>query len=233
MRGVWDSPYLRLVALLDENGKKDTVLYRKLVNKFTPNMKEYQQGNPTWFEGDITMLRAPRWYMDFVVSALPLFFHYEKGERTVMETVHGESDYFSSLIRSFDGTWNMNIPSGMQLFADAINRDVPSVESPSVSFTFLLHIKKDKSCDIEMLLPQVPDENTQKAFEELQNYVIHLRPGLFKPLYTSDNRVFPCRYLQAWHDSKGWQIADILTTNPNIPERKLHSEKLEVSTQSK
>lgn len=220
MRGVWGFPLLTLKELLDENGRADTVLYRKVVDKFTPQKSEIRQGVPTWFEGNVLMLHAPHWYMDFIVSGTPWFFHYEKGQPTMIAYEWGYPDFFSfqAPVITLDGSWANRISDGMSFFANTINCDVVPGEAPAVSFTFLLHIKADYACDMELLLPREPDGDTKKAFEELRDYVTHLRPGLFKPLYTADGRVFPGRYLQAWHDSRGWQIADILATNPNIPE---------------
>lgn len=220
MRGVWSYPHLRLVELLDENGKKDSALYRKVADTFTPNVEGYRQGFPTWFEGNVIKLRSPMWYMDFVVSAQPWFYHYEKGKVIIDECDSDCPDYFSSYPRIFDGTWVDNLMEGMPFFSDAINRDITPFKAPSVSFTFLLHIKADYACDIELLLPRELDGDTKKAFEELRNYMTHLRRGLFKPLYTLDGRVFPGRYMQAWHDSHGWEITDLIATNPNIPERR-------------
>ncbi|MDE7377741.1 MAG: DUF5030 domain-containing protein [Paraprevotella sp.] len=224
MRGVWGFPFLTLKALLDKDGQEDTVFYQKIVDKFTPQKGTIRQGVPTWFEGNVVMLHDPHWYMDFVVSGTPWFFHYEKGRPTVIRHEWSYPDFFSfqAPFIVLDGSWVNKISAGMSFFANTINCDIIPGEAPSVSFTFLLHIKADYACDMELLLPREPGEDTKKAFKELRDYVIRLRPGLFKPLYTSDGRVFPGRYLQAWHDSRGWQIADILATTPNIPEGEYH-----------
>ncbi len=228
MRGVWGFPFLTLKALLDKNDQKDTVLYQKMVNKFPLNRGTFRESVPTWFEGNVVMLHDPHWYMDFVVSGTPWFFHYEKGRPTVIEYEWSYPDFFSfqTPYIVLGGSWVNKISAGMSFFANTINCDIIPREAPSVSFTFLLHIKADYACDIELLLPREPDEDTKKAFGELQDYVTHLRPGLFKPLYTSDGRVFSGRYLQAWHDSRGWQIADILATTPNIPEGEYHLQRV-------
>lgn len=130
MRGVWSYPHLRLVELLDENGKKDSALYRKVADTFTPNVEGYRQGFPTWFEGNVIKLRSPMWYMNFVVSAQPWFYHYEKGKVIIDECDSDCPDYFSSYPRIFDGTWVDNLMEGMPFFSDAINRGHHSFQSP-------------------------------------------------------------------------------------------------------
>ncbi len=219
LRGVWSyGGALQLNRLLRPDGTADDAALQKLRKRY--DVEDGIGVTPRWLSGTVTLLRHPRAYMDFVVSPCPVLMRYVEGEMVDKVSLgDGWPDFFSMFSPSgmLDGDWTTGLQQGMYTFATFLNLSLLP-RGGKAKFTFLLTIRPDLRCDAELLLPREPSSAEQAAFQRLRDYIRRLHPGLFKPLYTSDGRVFPARYLEAWYGPTGWQIADLLGTSPRIPE---------------
>lgn len=222
-RGVWKYPPLQLVDLQDKNGKSNEKLFERLYKKM-PRKSEYRniyqsdksrQIYPEWYNGSVTLLRDPKYYMGFVVSASPYFFHYDNGRpKYIISGINsGAPDFYSSLSLILDGDWAAQIPDGMYRFSLYASGEIvprPSRGQKEIRFTWLLTIDTKGRQDAHLLSPEAPDGETLRAFKGLRTFVRRLRPGIFRMLYTSDGRLLPGRYLKALYDERGWLIEDLL-----------------------
>ena len=221
-RGIWLYPPLQLVEIQNPKGQKDEKLFDRLSKK-VPNKsvykniyqkKESKQIYPEWYDGPLTLLYDPLYYMGFVVSGKVSFFYYHNGSPKCIKDLNHDPDFYSSRQLRLGGTWSSGIPYGMYQFSMAASSMLRGNPGPkAVRFTWMLTIDAQGQQDALLLAPKDPDRDTKMAFNRLQYFVRKLRPGMFQVLYTSDGRILPGRYIKALYDERGWWFEDLLLNN--------------------
>ena len=218
-RGIWLYPPLQLVEIQNSEGQKDEKLFDRLLKK-VPNKSVYKniyqkkdskQIYPEWYDGPLTLLNNPLYYMGFIVSGEPSFFYFNHGRPEYITEITRAPDFYSSLPIIFDGTWASGISDGMYQFSMAASSSLQGNPGPkAVRFTWMLTIDTQGKQDAVLLSPKNPDRDTKMAFNRLQSFVRNLRAGMFQVLYTSDGRILPGRYIKALYDERGWWFEDFL-----------------------
>ena len=169
--------------------------------------------------GEIISLRAPRWYMGYVVSPAACMEVYVDGELSSRSPSVNYSDFFAyanhySMV--LDGEWYHNVSGGARLLGalQGMNTMVHARTSEK-TFSVLLYAKtyprsKKVTYTIELLLPDNPDRETDALFASLKSFVESLPSGSFAPYYTTDFRLMTGRYYKVTVDKCGWLIEDYL-----------------------
>lgn len=209
-RGVWNRlGSFCLVDLLDKNGVSQQTLFKKIKDGELKKM----------MNGEIISLRAPRWYMGYVVSPAACMEVYVDGELSSRSPSVNYSDFFAyanhySMV--LDGEWYHNVSGGARLLGalQGMNTMVHARTSEK-TFSVLLYAKayprsKKVTYTIELLLPDNPDRETDALFASLKSFVESLPSGSFAPYYTTDLRLMTGRYYKVTVNQCGWLIEDYL-----------------------
>lgn len=206
LRGEWS--YIGSIGLkniVDGNGnhmEKETALYFK-------NKKNADK----WLDFPIIMLTYPQHYMGYVVSPHPYLVTYREGKITGKEAYWGPTDYFSLMGSTIlDGEWVDHIGYGARQMSKYISEAIPTnINNNDVcEFPVLLYNKGNGYYSLQLLLQEIPDEQTNRLFENMKSWVEKLQKNLFCPYYTSDFRTFTGRYLNVHCDKNGWTINDYM-----------------------
>lgn len=209
-RGVWrwfGSP--RLVNLLDKNGTPQEALLKRMKDDELKKM----------MNGEIISLRAPRWYMGYVVSPAACMEVYMDGELLSRSPVVNYSDFFAyanhySMV--LDGEWYHNVSGGAHLMGALQGMNtMMNARTSEKTFSVLLYAKnyprsKKVTYTIDLLLPDNPDRETDALFTSLKSFVESLPSGSFAPYYTTDLRLMTGRYYKVTVNKCGWLIEDYL-----------------------
>lgn len=209
-RGVWrwlGSP--RLVNLLDKNGTPQEALLKRMKDEELKKM----------MNGEIISLRAPRWYMGYVVSPAACMEVYMDGELSSRSPSINYSDFFAyanhySMV--LDGEWHHNVSGGAHLLGALQGMNtMMHARTSEKTFSVLLYVKtyprsKKVTYTIDLLLPDHPDRETDALFTSLKSFVESLPSGSFAPYYTTDLRLMTGRYYKVTVNKCGWLIEDYL-----------------------
>ena len=209
-RGVWrwlGSP--RLVNLLDKNGTPQEALLKRMKDEELKKM----------MNGEIISLRAPRWYMGYVVSPAACMEVYMDGKLSCRSPSINYSDFFAyanhySMV--LDGEWHHNVSGGAHLLGALQGMNtMMHARTSEKTFSVLLYVKtyprsKKVTYTIDLLLPDNPDRETDALFTNLKSFVESLPSGSFAPYYTTDLRLMTGRYYKVTVNKCGWLIEDYL-----------------------
>ena len=209
-RGVWrwlGSP--RLVNLLDKNGTPQEALLKRMKDEELKKM----------MNGEIISLRAPRWYMGYVVSPAACMEVYMDGKLSCRSPSINCSDFFAyanhySMV--LDGEWYHNVSGGAHLLGALQGMNtMMHARTSEKTFSVLLYVKtyprsKKVTYTIDLLLPDNPDRETDALFTSLKSFVESLPSGSFAPYYTTDLRLMTGRYYKVTVNKCGWLIEDYL-----------------------
>lgn len=210
MRGVWGrGNRFRLLQILDKNDTPQDDLLKK-VNKDTA----------IFMSRTYVFLRAPRHYMGFIVSPLPFADTFDKQYRIGTSGFNYRPlDFFSSAVPNhiMDGEWYHRVKAGARYMGQLLNLYyVPDYDMPERTFSILLYEEPRPlhtsvaEYTVELLLPENPDLEIQKAFQWMKSFVEKLRYNTFNPLYTSDMRLMNGRYFRVTVNKCGWLVEDYL-----------------------
>ena len=211
-----------------EEGKTSTEIYEELIKEIldkndTPQddlLKKVNKDTAIFMSRTYVFLRAPRHYMGFIVSPLPFADTFDKQYRIGTSGFNYRPlDFFSSAVpnRIMDGEWYHRVKAGARYMGQLLNLYyVPDYDMPERTFSILLYEKPRPlhtsvaEYTIELLLPENPDLEIQKAFQWMKSFVEKLRYNTFNPLYTSDMRLMNGRYFRVTVNKCGWLVEDYL-----------------------
>ena len=77
-------------------------------------------------------------------------------------------------------------------------------------FTLLFIIDARGRLDVDVLKPRTPSVQDLRYVDELRKAVRQLPPWSLGMLYTSDGRVLPGRYIEAYRHNNRWTFRDYL-----------------------
>ena len=175
---------------------------------------------------EVLMLRKPRWYMGFVVSADARLRVYDDGKMT-SEAPHADyPDFFSyasyNPFIQLDGShnWAEKINYGTKLMAafhglTSTSNSDSGYDSKERVFSVLLYTKDaGTSYTLELLEPQIADPKTRMLFRDLKQFVERIPSKTYAPLFTADKRLMTGRYYRVTANKQGWQIKDYMNITP-------------------
>lgn len=209
-RGVWNRlGTFSLVDLLDKNGASQQTLLKKIKNEELKKM----------MNGEIISLRAPRWYMGYVVSPTAKMEVYMDGDILSKSPNVDYSDFFAyanHYSAALDGEWHHNVSGGARLLGalHGLNT-IKHAQTSEKIFSVLLYTKTYNRSNkvtytIDLLLPENPDKETEMLFKDLKRYIESIPSKSFAPYYTTDLRPMTGRYYKVTVNKCGWLIQDYL-----------------------
>lgn len=209
-RGVWNRlGTFSLVDLLDKNGVSQQTLFKKIKDEDLKKM----------MNGEIISLRAPRWYMGYVISPAASMEVYMDGKLIGRSPSVSYSDFFAyanHYSKVLDGEWYLKVSGGARLLGALQGMNTMThAKTSEKSFSVLLYAKtyprsKRITYTIDLLLPNNPDKDTENLFMSLKDFVESLPSGSFAPYYTTDLRLMTGRYYKVTVNKCGWLIQDYL-----------------------
>ena len=209
-RGVWNRlGTFSLVDLLDKNGVSQQTLFKKIKDEDLKKM----------MNGEIISLRAPRWYMGYVISPAASMEVYMDGKLIGSSPSVSYSDFFAyanHYSKVLDGEWYLKVSGGARLLGALQGMNTMThAKTSEKSFSVLLYAKtyprsKRITYTIDLLLPNNPDKDTENLFMSLKDFVESLPSGSFAPYYTTDLRLMTGRYYKVTVNKCGWLIQDYL-----------------------
>ncbi len=215
-RGVWNwFGHLSLVKLLDKDGTPQNGLLEKLKSDKTQK----------WLDGEVVTLRAPRWYMGFVVSPSPRLEIYDEGKlvgRACPSVNLISADFFSyaSLTKiTLDGDWYSKVDDGAKLLGVLHGiQSTANLTRPERTFSVMLYekpkVKGSKvTYTLELLQPKNSDKETTELFQDFKRFVENIPEGAFRPYYTTDFRIMTGRYYRVTVNKCGWLVEDYFSIN--------------------
>jgi hypothetical protein len=209
-RGVWNRfGTVSLVDLLDKNGVSQQTLLKKIKDDELKKM----------MNGEIITLRAPRWYMGYVLSPVASMEIYLDGKLMGKSPSVYYSDFFAyanHYSNVLDGEWYHDVSGGARLLGalQNINTMMHAGTSDKI-FSVLLYTKTyprstKVTYTLELLLPDNPDKETDALFMSLKRFVESLPSNSFAPYFTTDMRLMTGRYYKVTVNKCGWLIQDYL-----------------------
>lgn len=209
-RGVWNRlGAISLVDLLDENGVSQQTLFKKIKDDELKKM----------MNGEIITLRAPRWYMGYVVSPSASMEIYIDGKLIGKSPSVNCSDFFAyanHYSNVLDGEWYHDVSGGARLLGALQGMNtMMHARTSDKTFSVLLYAKTyprstKVTYTIDLLLPDNPDKETEALFMSLKKFVESLPSKSFAPYYTTDMRLMTGRYYKVTVNKCGWLIQDYL-----------------------
>ena len=169
--------------------------------------------------GEIITLRAPRWYMGYVLSPAASMEIYMDGKLLGKSPSVNYSDFFAyanNYYNVLDGEWYHDVSGGARLLGalQNINTMMHAGTSDKI-FSVLLYTKTyprstKVTYTLELLLPDNPDKETDALFMSLKRFVESLPSNSFAPYFTTDIRLMTGRYYKVTVNKCGWLIQDYL-----------------------
>ena len=209
-RGVWNRlGSFSLLDLLDKNGISQQTLFKKMKDEELKKM----------MNGEIISLRAPHWYMGYVVSPTACMEVYMNGKLLSKSPSVDYSDFFAyanHYSAVLDGEWYHNVNGGARLLGallglNTITHDQASEKNFSVLLYTKTYPRSNKvTYTIDLLLPENPDKETEVLFKDLKRYIESLPSKSFSPYFTTDFRLMTGRYYKVTVNKCGWLIQDYL-----------------------
>ena len=209
-RGVWNRfGAVSLVDLLDKNGVSQQTLLKKIKDDELKKM----------MNGEIITLRAPRWYMGYVLSPVASMEIYKDGKLLGKSPRVDYSDFFAyanHYSNVLDGEWYHDVSGGARLLGALQNMNTMMHAGTSdKTFSVLLYTKTyprstKVTYTLELLLPDNPDKETDALFMSLKRFVESLPSNSFAPYFTTDMRLMTGRYYKVTVNKCGWLIQDYL-----------------------
>ena len=209
-RGVWNRfGAVSLVDLLDKNGVSQQTLLKKIKDDELKKM----------MNGEIITLRAPRWYMGYVLSPVASMEIYLDGKLMGKSPSVYYSDFFAyanHYSNVLDGEWYHDVSGGARLLGALQNMNTMMHAGTSdKTFSVLLYTKTyprstKVTYTLELLLPDNPDKETDALFMSLKRFVESLPSNSFAPYFTTDMRLMTGRYYKVTVNKCGWLIQDYL-----------------------
>ena len=209
-RGVWNKlGTVSLVDLLDKNGVSQQTLLKKIKDDELKKM----------MNGEIITLRAPRWYMGYVLSPVASMEIYLDGKLMGKSPSVYYSDFFAyanHYSNVLDGEWYHDVSGGARLLGALQNMNTMMHAGTSdKTFSVLLYAKTylrstKVTYTLELLLPDNPDKETDALFMSLKRFVESLPSNSFAPYFTTDMRLMTGRYYKVTVNKCGWLIQDYL-----------------------
>lgn len=209
-RGVWTRlGTLSLTGLLDKNGATQETLFKKLKEDEIKHM----------MNGEVISLRAPRWYMGYVVSPSACMDVYKDGELLSRTPGAGYSDFFAyanHYSTVLDGEWYHSVSGGARLLGALQGLNTQKhAQTAERGFSVLLYAKTYPASNkvtysLDLLLPDNPDKETEDLFKDLRRFVESLPSGSFAPYFTTGMRLMTGRYYKVTVNKCGWLIQDYL-----------------------
>jgi hypothetical protein len=209
-RGVWNRfGTVSLVDLLDKNGVSQQTLLKKIKDDELKKM----------MNGEIITLRAPRWYMGYVLSPVASMEIYLDGKLMGKSPSVYYSDFFAyanHYSNVLDGEWYHDVSGGARLLGALQNMNTMMHAGTSDKiFSVLLYTKTyprstKVTYTLELLLPDNPDKETDALFMSLKRFVESLPSNSFAPYFTTDMRLMTGRYYKVTVNKCGWLIQDYL-----------------------
>jgi hypothetical protein len=209
-RGVWNRfGTVSLVDLLDKNGVSQQTLLKKIKDD---ELKKIMNG-------EIITLRAPRWYMGYVLSPVASMEIYLDGKLMGKSPSVYYSDFFAyanHYSNVLDGEWYHDVSGGARLLGALQNMNTMMHAGTSdKTFSVLLYAKTfprstKVTYTIDLLLPDNPDKETDALFMSLKRFVESLPSNSFAPYFTTDMRLMTGRYYKVTVNKCGWLIQDYL-----------------------
>lgn len=208
LRGVWSySGPLVLEKVLNADGSENTSVFKQLQKKYAAGEK---QRIAKW-TSNVMILKEPVSYMGFLVPSDVLFQSREKGVIKWHAETSGMPDYYTSCANHYyDGNWHKSLKDGMFRFSSEMNVEFGRIfKDQEVDFPVLLTFDDKGNYQVEALGKPL-SKNAEVAFKNLQKYVGHLRPALFRPLFTADGKIMRARFWKVHCGPNGWLIEDYL-----------------------
>ena len=209
-RGVWDwLGTLGLSSLLNKSGVPQEALRKKIKD----------EDIETCLNGEVYILREPRWYMGFIVSPECELEIYQNGKIVGRSLKVHYSDFFSYASRYsdvWDGQWHSYVDNGARLLGAMLGLNtMRNYWTPERTFSILMYAKtyprsNKISYDVELLWPNEPDKETEALFLDLKRFVESLPSKSFAPYYTTGMRRMTGRYYKVTVNKCGWLIQDYL-----------------------
>ena len=209
-RGVWNRfGTVSLVDLLDKNGVSQQTLLKKIKDDELKKM----------MNGEIITLRAPRWYMGYVLSPVASMEIYLDGKLMGKSPSVYYSDFFAyanHYSNVLDGEWYHDVSGGARLLGALQNMNTMMHAGTSdKTFSVLLYAKTfprstKVTYTIDLLLPDNPDKETDALFMSLKRFVESFPSKSFAPYFTTDMRLMTGRYYKVTVNKCGWLIQDYL-----------------------
>lgn len=209
-RGVWNwFGNVNLSCLLDKNGIPKNNL-RKIIK---------DEDLRKCLNGEVYILRSPRWYMGYIVSPETELEIYQDGNligrslKTYFSDFFAYSSYYSIIT---GGSWHDRIDDGARLLGALIGlNSARNSLSSERCFSVLLYAKTHPrstkiTYSVDLLLPENPDDETLMLFKDLRSFVESLPSKSFAPYYTTDMRRLIGRYYKVTVNKCGWLIEDYL-----------------------
>ena len=209
-RGVWNRlGTVSLVDLLDKNGVSQQTLFKKIKAGEIKKM----------MNGEIVTLRAPRWYMGYVVSPTASMEIYMDGKLIGKSPSVDYSDFFAHAnhySNVLGGEWYRYVSGGARLLGALQGMNTMThARISDKTFSVLLYAKtyprsKKVTYTIDLLLPDNPDKETHTLFMSLKSFVESLPSNSFAPYFSTDMRLMMGRYYKVTVNKCGWLIQDYL-----------------------
>lgn len=209
-RGVWNRlGTVSLVGLLDKNGVSQQTLFKKIKAGEIKKM----------MNGEIITLRAPRWYMGYVISPVASMEIYMGGKLMGKSPSVDYSDFFAyanHYSNALDVEWYHDVSGGARLLGALQGMNTMThARILDKTFSVLLYAKtylrsKKVTYTIDLLLPDNPDKETYTLFMSLKSFVESFPSNSFAPYFTTDMRLMTGRYYKVTVNKCGWLIQDYL-----------------------
>ena len=171
-----------------------------------------------WMEGTYVCLQQPLRYFGFTVSGVRRVMLIRRGcisDWGVTQTCRSLYERYAfesaGLVRA-DGHWAQDVTGAMRLLSFESRRwtSTDTAMQARRPFTLLFIIDARGRLDVEVLKPRTPSAQDLRYVDELRKAVRQLPPWSLGMLYTSDGRVFPGRYIEAYRHNNRWTFHDYL-----------------------